>query len=128
MRLRRASLSVLIACLLAAAGCARWHATALEATAPLRPRDKLEIWAGGRGTQLHGLRITPDSITGVPYLRDPRCDSCRVGYARADVDSVRVLGNGIHGFGWWALVIAGSYVVLLLLFCGIEGGCPAGGT
>jgi hypothetical protein len=43
--------------------------------------------------------ITPDSVSGIPFLAPLTCDSCRVGFPRAQVDSIK-LGDPTGGF--WA--------------------------
>jgi hypothetical protein len=35
------------------------------------------------------VHVVGDSVIGVPWWKDPGCDSCRVALARAEVDSVR---------------------------------------
>lgn len=73
------------------AGCSSYqHGRPLEAVPlPAPTRDRFEVWSKGQAHQLHALRIEHDSLVGVPWWNDPACDSCRVVFARADVDSVR---------------------------------------
>jgi hypothetical protein len=49
----------------------------------------VEVWSGGRVYRWHAVVLTADSVSGVPYLRPPSCDSCRVALSRAAVDSMR---------------------------------------
>lgn len=66
----------------------------------LSPRDRVEVWTGGTSHLLHGVRFTADSVTGVPYLRPPDCDSCRVSLTLSTVDSMKTApgeGNAIAG-------------------------------
>lgn len=56
---------------------------------PIDPRDRYEFWSHGTGHQLHAVQVVGDSIQGVPWWKDPACDSCRVTLARAEIDSVR---------------------------------------
>jgi hypothetical protein len=58
---------------------------------PAQTRARYEVWSHGEGHQLHALRIENDSVVGVPWWKDPACDSCRVAIARGEVDSVRTL-------------------------------------
>lgn len=58
---------------------------------PAETRARYEVWSHGEGHQLHALRIEHDSVVGVPWWKDPACDSCRVAIARSEVDSVRTL-------------------------------------
>lgn len=73
------------------AGCTSYqHGRPLEAVPlPAPTRDRYEVWSKGTPHQLHALRIEHDSLVGVPWWNDPACDSCRVVFAKADVDSVR---------------------------------------
>ena len=80
-----------LAGILLLAGCtSSQHGRPLE-TVPLPApvRERFEVWSKGTAHQLHALRIEHDSLVGVPWWNDPACDSCRVTFARADVDSVR---------------------------------------
>lgn len=61
--------------------------------------------------RLHGLRIGPDSLSGIPFLKPIECDSCRVSIARAEVDSIRA---GDPPGGFWATTI-GILVVLAVV-------------
>lgn len=53
------------------------------------PRTQYQVWSGGRSQLLIALRVTDDSVTGIPYWKSPECDSCRVGMERTAVDSIR---------------------------------------
>ena len=75
-------------------GCTSFRAERPMETLPAQaaPRDKYQVWSGGRAQLLVALRVTPESLSGVPSWKAPDCDSCRVAFARRDVDSVRVRG------------------------------------
>jgi hypothetical protein len=73
--------------------------------------------------QLHGVVVGADTVSGVPFLKSPDCDSCRVRIERAEVDSLR-LGEAVDGF--WKTAALGVAVGLVAL-C-YFGGCEAGGT
>lgn len=63
---------------------------------PVPPDQRFEVWSKGQAHQLHALHLEADSVVGVPWWKDPACDSCRVVIARAEVDSVRtrkIAGN-----------------------------------
>lgn len=60
-----------------------------ELPEPIAPAERYEFWSHGTGHQLHAVRVVGDSVIGVPWWKDPACDSCRVALARAEVDSVR---------------------------------------
>ena len=73
-------------------GCAGWYALDLPADTVLAPRQQVQVWRGSNADVLHAVRVTEDSLFGVPFHKPPSCDSCRVALPRAAVDSVR-LGN-----------------------------------
>jgi len=65
----------------------------------------------------HGVVVTSEAVTGIPYQQALECGSCRKGAARGRVDSFR-LGNPEAGFaksvglaaaivGLWALLLHG---------------------
>lgn len=57
--------------------------------------------------------ITPDSISGIPFLAPLTCDSCRAIFPRAQVDSIQV-GDPTGGF--WASTILVLLGLLLAAF------------
>jgi hypothetical protein len=73
-------------------GCGNWNRIALPADTTLAPRQQVQVYRGRQTNVLHAVRVTGDSVIGVPYPKPPSCDSCRVAIARSSVDSVRV-GN-----------------------------------
>ncbi len=46
--------------------------------------------------RLHAVHVTRDSISGVPWLQHPGCDSCRTAFA---LDRVSALRSGNPGAG-----------------------------
>jgi hypothetical protein len=74
------------------AGCAGWSYLELPADTVLAPRQQVQIWSGSTAQVFHAVRVTEDSLFGVPFQKPPACDSCRVALPRAAVDSVRT-GN-----------------------------------
>jgi hypothetical protein len=106
-------------------GCgAGWHTTAL-APGPLPPRQQAQVWTEGRAVRLHGIIVTADSLSGVPYIRSPACDSCRVAIPQGSVDSVR-LGNPTAGF--WKSVGLGMGITMAatLVICRFASSCQWG--
>jgi hypothetical protein len=63
------------------------------APASFKPRQELEVWQGREAITLHGVRITGDSLTGVPAWKPPACDSCRVAVPVSAIDSIRTVDN-----------------------------------
>lgn len=90
---------------------------------PLPARQQVQVWASGEVLQLHGVIVGADSVSGVPFLKPPDCDSCRVGIRQAEVDSLRI-GDPMDGF--WRTAALGVVVTLVVL-CRL-GWCEAGGT
>ena len=107
MRLR---VILLIYVSIATSGCTAWHRrdTALE-QAPSATR-RVQIWAHGRGYDLHGLVLRSDSVFGVPYWKPSNCDSCRIGLARQDVDSLRVREDS---YGRNAGLVAAGFAIAI---------------
>jgi hypothetical protein len=113
---------------LAQAGCgAGWRRTAELPPGALPSGRQAEVWRGGRVERLHAVIITADSLSGSPFLRPRDCDTCRVAFPRAEVDSVR-LGHPERGF-WKGVGLAlGAVVVLAFVACGLSlgGDCQLG--
>ena len=63
----------------------------------LPERQQVQLWQQGRRLQLHAVRLVADSISGVPFVQSPDCDSCRITLPRASVDSMKT-GNPTSGF------------------------------
>lgn len=109
------------------AGCGPgWHQPpSPEAIADLRPRQQVQVWSRGVPRQLHAVRLTADSVTGIPYLKALDCDSCRIALPRAAVDSLR-LGNPPAGF--WRSLGLGYVIVagIIIAGCIATHGCDYG--
>jgi hypothetical protein len=81
---------------------------------PWPPRQQAQVWVSRRALQWHAVRVDPDSISGVPFIAAPSCDSCRVSVPLGTVDSVRV-GNPERGlWGTIGLTLAGLLAVALI--------------
>jgi hypothetical protein len=116
-QLRRLRSHFLLAALLPQAACgAGWHRIQPVAPSSLPKRQQVQVWQGGRPLQLHAVRLTDDSISGVPHVRPPDCDSCRVGVPSASVDSLRA-GNPSAGFWKTTGLVIGGMVVLAAIGC-----------
>jgi hypothetical protein len=130
-RLPLRHLSVL-ALSLPATGCgAGWHQVAQPWPATFAARQQVQVWAGPETLRLHGVALTADSISGIPFMRPLTCDSCRVTRSRSEVDSLRT-GDPAGGFwGSTGLVLLGLFVgALTLCIVGGEDCSPfvGGGT
>ena len=109
-RSRLRSLLLLALALVQAACGAGWRRVEDPlAAARQRPRQQVQVWQAGRARQLHSVVVTADSVSGVPYLEPPDCDSCRIAVPRAAVDSLR-FGNSTAGL--WRSVGLGAGILL----------------
>ena len=72
---------------------------------PVPPEKRVEVWSKGERYQLHAVTVDADSLRGVRWWHDPKCDSCRVTLARTSVDSVRTLGYDPNNTGAFALMM-----------------------
>jgi hypothetical protein len=71
----------------------------------------------------HGVVVRSDSISGVPFLEAPDCDSCRRALSLERVDSVRV-GSPEAGF-WKTLgLVVGIPVLVFAIICTDDTGGP----
>ena len=93
--------------LLLSAACSSFQAGRPIDQLPLPvPADKrVEVWSHGEKYQLHAVTVDADSVHGVRYWHDPKCDSCRVAIARSAVDSVRTLAYDPNNTGAFTLVM-----------------------
>jgi len=64
-----------------------WHRTDL--VTPSSPGQEVEVWQGDSSRYWHAVRVSADSVSGVPQPLPTACDSCRRSIARIQVDSVR---------------------------------------
>lgn len=74
---------------LALTGCAGWRRVELPPDTTLARRQQVQIWRGTTATVVHAVRVTPDTVAGVPYLMRPSCDTCAIAIPRNQVDSLR---------------------------------------
>lgn len=99
---------VLLACQLTA--CAGWQRSVLLPAESLPPRARRQIWVGRTAHEVHSVVVRGDSISAVPVWRPPECDSCRIAFALAEVDSLRA--PDVHSE---VVVIGGVLLVALLI-------------
>src|SRR2546422_3050932 len=79
---------------------------------PMKPSDAVLIWSSGTVEKWHGVVLTSDSVSGIPYGTSLECDSCRRSIPLVLVDSMKVR----H---WTAaktsLVVAGAVAAALVV-------------
>jgi hypothetical protein len=98
-------------------GCgAGWRSLPPLAPSELPPDQQVQVWSLDRARQWHGVIVTSDSVSGIPFFRPLSCDSCRRSVPRAEVDSLRV-GSPSAGF-WKSLGLLAVGTVLLAFLTG----------
>ena len=109
---------------LSTAACgAGWHQPAHLTPGPWPTGQQVQVWIEQQALRWHAVVVRQDSISGVPFLKAPACDSCRRTLPVAGVDSVRI-GRPVAGF--WktvGLVIGLSLAAIIVLCAGEDGGC-----
>lgn len=110
--------------LLGLVGCsAGWQPILLPTTGDLPVYQQIQLWSGGQGIRLHAVRVTETNVSGVPFMEAGGCDSCRVTFPRAAVDSLRV---GDPQGAFWATTV--SIAALLFVWGAVTGRFGQGGT
>jgi hypothetical protein len=104
------------ATLLVAACGAGWHQPAPVPLGALPARQQVQVWRAGNPVRWHAVRISADSVSGIPFLQPVTCDTCRTQVPRASVDSLR-LGNPVAGFWKTIGLISGAFVVAGVIYC-----------
>lgn len=108
----RRPLALLVACL-AIAGCAgSWAHAEPQSLSGLSWSERVRVWRPSGMVEWQVVRVTPDSLSGIPAWQDIDCERCRQVVARADVDSVQVVNpNAVP----WPQVALGLGTVLLVV-------------
>ena len=115
------SLVILLILMIGTSACGGgWHR--LEDLTPraLPPRTQVQVWQDRHVTLLHGVQLESDTLNGVPFIKAPECDSCRVQLPLELVDSLRV-GNKERGFFRTAGLVLIIGAVWAYTFRGIGG-------
>jgi hypothetical protein len=99
-------------------GCgAGWHQPPEISPGPWPKRQQVQIWIDDHSRQWHSLVVGHDSVSGVPFTKDPDCENCRQVLALSAVDSVRV-GNPVAGFWKSVGLFVAVPMAILVLICG----------
>lgn len=113
----RNSLALILCAVLA--GCAGWHRLEVPVDTTLARRQQTQIWQAGQSRVLHAVRVTADSLFGVPFTQSPSCDSCVIRIARAGIDSVRVGDQEAPAIVGILVPLASGLLLLYLVSSGI---------
>jgi hypothetical protein len=97
--------------------CASWQRVAVPVDTVLAERQQVQVWRGSRARVLHAVRVTSDSVVGVPFQQRLSCDSCRVAVPRAEVDSLRFGNQEAPGVFFSIL----PFVALVVLLATLRG-------
>jgi hypothetical protein len=81
--------SSLAVVLLAAACTSHWRSQRLDHPTPVNRHDVVLIWSRGVVNKWQAVAFSEDSVSGMPYQRHRRCDSCRRSLPLTEVDSMR---------------------------------------
>jgi hypothetical protein len=73
---------------------------------PVERRHQFRIWSRGAVARWHGVVITWESVSGIPYDKPLDCDSCRQSIARTEVDSIRSAKPSAAQVGHGAALLA----------------------
>ena len=118
----RSGLAAVTALAVLSASCgAGWHQPTQLEPGSLSPRQQVQVWSGGTARRWHAVRVGPDSISGIPFLRPTTCDSCRTAVPRAAVDSLR-LGDPMEGFWKTVALVVLVPAAILGVICAQHGG------
>lgn len=113
--------AVSLAFFLVASGCGYWGRRPVDESTTPKPDDRVWIWTKSGVEKWDWVKITRDSVSGVPW--EALC-ACRRSIPRAQVDSMKV---GYTTFPQGVMIIVGSLAVAFLVegaFCsGLGVGC-----
>jgi hypothetical protein len=113
---------MLLAALMLIQGCgAGWHQPAEVDPVTFKPRQQVQVWRDATFDRWHGVVVSPDTISGIPFRAPLNCDTCRVALPRAAVDSIR-LGDPVAGF-WKSTGLAVGIMMTPLALACIAGMC-----
>src|SRR4051812_38306367 len=97
----------IVASVLLLGACYTWRADNGALNRPHASRERFEVWSRNASREVHSLRLSGDTVSGVPYTLPPSCDSCRVQWLRSEVDSVRARRDNPLGSTMLLLSVAG---------------------
>jgi hypothetical protein len=107
--------SLMVRCSLLAsvllAGCTYWGRRRVDEPTPVNPQNPVFIWSRRGVEKWHGVVITQDSVSGIPYETTLKCTRCRRSIPRVQVDSMKLY---YHTLPEYVVVTVGAVAVLTL--------------
>lgn len=80
-----------LSCVSLVAGCTTsWGQRPLDRPIPVAPTYPVWIWSRGAVHKWYAVRMTHDSVSGIPFEMPLTCDSCRRSLSRTRVDSMKI--------------------------------------
>jgi hypothetical protein len=108
--------------LCATIGCfAGWRRLVLPPDTVLTPRQQVQLWQGRTSRVLHAVRLTSDTLYGIPFQQPPTCDTCTVALPLAEIDSLRLGNQETPGVAIVSLSFGALLVGLYILLHGLSG-------
>ena len=95
-------------------GCAVWSRSEEPLPQPESPRERMQLWVSGRAHNVHGVRIANDSISAVPMWKPVASHTCRVRFAVAQVDSVRLESVPAETFFFLGVAVVGGAILYIV--------------
>ena len=121
MRLEPFRSALMLFLMLIESACgAGWHRIDPAPPSRLPEGQQVQLWQHGRRLQLHAVRLVADSISGVPFVQSPDCDSCRITLPRASVDSMKT-GNPTAGVWKTTGLVMGGMLAVVVVACTVGG-------
>ncbi|HEX5004575.1 MAG TPA: hypothetical protein VFV65_04625 [Gemmatimonadales bacterium] len=102
--------------------CVRWEAATIAPESTLPANRQFKVWIGGTATELRAVRVSRDSLSGLPIGAPARCDSCRVSVPLAVVDSTQSQSSDVLP----VILIAGPLLFFVVALVRNQG-IPTGG-
>jgi hypothetical protein len=96
-------------------GCAGRRPTYAHSQVQPPVDQEWRVSAGSRSLTWHAIRLSVDSISGIPLHQRVDCDSCRVTVALTEVDSIQVRNNERTLFVILGVLVAITVFMLLSL-------------
>lgn len=95
--------------------CAGWQRVAVPRDTVFAMRQQVQVWRGSEARVLHAVRLSADSLFGIPFQQHPSCDSCRITVPRGGVDSLRLGNREVPGVFFSMLPFVALVVLLVTL-------------